>query len=272
MAERPSPPPPPTPVEGAQGEYRLGERLGIVASNAGLALGVLYALGALSLLAELRGAGVATTAAFPLIPIEDHLSRGLDILFSRTGLLLAFLLIASTFVFEELAERRQAKAGEGRAAAPGGIRRWVSENPRLSVALLVAAYAALLVWRPILVGQQLVAMTVAFLALSAVSHFARGAKLATSTRVLVTALGVATGFVARGYAFPAPLPLAEVTVLNAPSVKGEFIGIVDNAWYLAPRRGVIEAVGDRYVVTGRIMPRERAHDWQRRSLPELLTR
>ena len=113
-------------------------------------------------------------------------------------------------------------------------------------------------------------MTVSFLALSGVKHFAGGMTLSTSTRVLVTMFGVATGFVARGYVLPAPLPLAEVTVLNAPSVRGDFIGIVDDAWYVAPRRGVIEAVGDRYVVTARIIARERPEDWRKQTLPALL--
>ena len=117
----PLPTPSPTPGESAKGEYRLGERLGVIASNAGLAVGVLYAVGALRLLADLRGAGVATGEAFPLIPVEDHLSRGLQILFSRTGLVLAFLVIASTFVYEELAERREAKAaGTGAGGAGWG--------------------------------------------------------------------------------------------------------------------------------------------------------
>jgi hypothetical protein len=259
-------------AESAKGEFRLGGRLAKVASNAGLAVGVLYALGGLSLLNQLRGGGVPTTEAFRLIPIEDHLTRGLGILFSRTGLVLALLLIASIFVLEELAERRYAKTAGDDTEAPEGIRRWVSAHTRLSIAILGVAYAALLVWRPILVGQQLVAMTVAFLALSTVSHFARGARLATSTRVLVTMLGVSTGFIARGYVFPPPLPLAEVTVQSAPPVSGQFIGIVDNAWYVAPRRGVIEAVGDRFVVTGRILPRDRPENWPRQSLPELLGR
>jgi hypothetical protein len=261
-----------TPPESAKGEYRLGERLEVVAKNAGLALGVLYALGGLSLLNQLRGGGVPVTEGFRLIPVEDHFVRGLGILFSRTGLVLAILLIASIFVFEGLAERRRATTAEEGAEGPEGFRGWVSAHTALSITILGVAYAGLLVFRPILIGQQLVAMTTAFLALSAVSFFARGARLAVSTRVLVTVLGVSTGFIARGYVFPAPLPLAEVTVENAPPVRGQFIGIVDNAWYLAPRHGVIEAAGDRFVVTGRIMPRERPEDWLRQSLPELLAR
>jgi hypothetical protein len=259
-------------AEGAKGEFRLGERLAALAKNASFALGVLYVLGGLSLLNQLRGGGVPTAEAFRLIPIEEHLSRGISLLFSRTGVVLAVLLIASIFVFETLAERGRAETGDQDTEAPTGIRRWVSAHTRLSLAILGAAYVALLVWRPILIGQQLVAMTAAFLALSTVSHFARGAPLAPSTRVLVMMLGVSTGFIARGYVFPEPLPLAEVTVENAPPVRGQFIGIVNNAWYLAPKRGVIEAAGDRFLVTGRIMPRERPDDWQRQSLPELLAR
>jgi hypothetical protein len=106
--------------------------------------------------------------------------------------------------------------------------------------------------------------------LAAVTYFARGKKPAVSTRVIVLALGLSAGFIVRGFLFPAPLPLAEVTPLNAPPVRGQFIDIVDNSWYLAPRQGLIETVGDHFVVTGRIIPREKPDDWSRKSLPELL--
>jgi hypothetical protein len=258
------------PAEDPKGEFRLGSRLESLAKNATLVLAVLYVLGSLSLLNDLRGGGVSTAEAFRLIPIDHHLSRGLGILLSRTGLLLAVLLVAAALVFQALAERQRAVYGGERAEKQGRLRRWVADHPASSIAIVGLAYAALLVWRPILVGQQLVSMTVVLLTLSAVTYFARGASPDVSTRVIVFALGISAGFIVRGFVFPAPLPLAAVTPQNAPEVRGQFIDIVDNSWYVAPRHGLIESVGDRAVVTGRITSRERPDDWNRKSLPQLL--
>lgn len=79
----------------------FAELVGGVGSAAALILGLIYGVGALVKTAELRNAGVNVGTAFPLIPIQQHLSRGIEI-FLAPGTL-AF--VAAIFILGAVVHR-----------------------------------------------------------------------------------------------------------------------------------------------------------------------
>jgi hypothetical protein len=239
------------------------EALRRLAQNTGLLAALLYAAGALDLVANLREAGVAVTEVFPIIPIDEHLARSVGLLVSPSGLLLAFLLVATTFVLDALTHRRGAWEGK-----PRRIVAWLSARARPAAVLLVAAYVALLFFRPLLVVQQAVSL----LALYAVTRVRPGATIAVSTRMLAIGFALLVGFVVRSYALPQPLPRAEVMVEGATPVRGLYVAVVGDSWYVAVTPGVIRVVGEQHLITARLVSRERRRDWTEYTLPGLLGR
>jgi hypothetical protein len=83
------------------GRRGVAELVGGAGSAAALILGVIYGVGALVKTAELRNADVDVGAAFPLIPIQQHLSRGIEI-FLAPGTL---AIVAAVFVFGAVIHR-----------------------------------------------------------------------------------------------------------------------------------------------------------------------
>jgi hypothetical protein len=234
-----------------------------LAQNSGLLVALLYAAGALDLMGNLRGSGVDVTEVFPIIPIDEHLARSVGLLVSPRGLLLAFLLLATTFVLDALSQRRGAGDGE-----PRGIVAWLSRQPLPAIVLLVVAYVALLFFRPLMVVQQACSL----FALYTVTRVRPGATMAVSTRMLAIVFALLLGFVVRSYALPEPLPRAEVMVEGPTPVRGLYVAVVGDNWYVAVRPGVIRVVGEQHLVTARLVSREHRRDWTEYTLPGLLGR
>jgi hypothetical protein len=245
------------PADSAQEAFRR------LAQNSGLLVALLYVAGALDLVGNLRGSGVDVTEVFPIIPIEEHLARAFGLLVSPQGLLLAVLLFATTFVLDALSQRRG--AGD---ADPRRIVAWLLRQPLPAIVALVVAYVALLFFRPLMVVQQACSL----LALYTVTRVRPGARMAVSTRMLAIVFALLLGFVVRSYALPEPLPRAEVIVEGSPPVRGLYVAMVGDSWYVAPRPGVIRAVGEQHFITGRLVSREHRRDWIEYTLPRLLGR
>jgi hypothetical protein len=245
------------PVDSAQETFRR------LAQNTGLLAILLYAAGALDLVADLRGSGVESAEVLPVIPIEEHLARSLALLVSPSGLLLGLLLVATTFVVDALSHprgRREAELGRIAARLP--------RHRRPAIILLVAAYVALLVFRPLLVAQQVVSL----LTLYAVTRGRPWARIAVSTKMLAIGFAVLFGFVMRAYALPDPLSRAEVVVEGAAPVRGLYVAVVGGNWYIAVTPGELRVVGEQHLITGRLVSPERRRDWRDYTLPGLLGR
>ena len=252
-----------TPAEPAASAQKALAR---VAQNAGLGAAMLYAAGALDLAASLQGAGLSAmqvTQVFRLIPIEQHFARSVGLLVSPRGLLLVALLIATSFVLDAALYRREAGQGE-----PQGIVARLSRAPRPAVVLLVAAYVALLFLRPGALAQQAFSLLILY----GLTRLTPGARIALSTRVLAIGFALLVGFVVREYAFPRPLPQAEVVVEGAAPVRGLLAADVDGTLYMVVAPGVMRIVSAHYAVTTRVVTRERRRDWKESTLPGLLGR
>jgi hypothetical protein len=232
-----------------------------IAQTAGLAAALLYAAGALELVADLRAAGVSAADVFPIIPIEQHLARALELLVSPRGLLIALLLVVTSVVLDAMSHRRGHGEGE-----PEGLAARVSRAPWAAVVLLAAAYLVLLFLRPIVCAQQ--AASVA--GLYGLTRMRPGRQVAVSTRVLAIMFGLLFGFVLREYLTPQPLPQASVVLEGGAPIHGRFIAVVDNSWYLASTSGAVIAGGEKHVVSAQIVPPQQGHDWKDATLPGLL--
>lgn len=245
-----APQPPPSPEE----TFRR------IAQNAGIAVALLYAGGALDLVADLRGNGVSVVDVFPIIPIEQHMARSVELLVSPRGLALGALLVATLLVFEALARRRRGEAGGG------GLVGWVRRQPLPAVVALLAVYIALFFFRPLVVAQQ----TISLAAIYMLTRWRGGRPVAVSTRMVVIICALLVGFVARSYLLPRPLPRAEVQVEGGAAVSGLFVAVVGNSWYLAQPNGVMAVVGEKHVITARVVPRPDSRGWKEATLPGLL--
>jgi len=76
----------------AHAQRNFAELVGGVGSGAALILGLIYGVGALVKTAELRNSGVNVGVAFPLIPMQQHLSRGIEIFLAPETLGLVALI------------------------------------------------------------------------------------------------------------------------------------------------------------------------------------
>jgi hypothetical protein len=251
--------PAPTPV---------AARLQQIVGAASGAIGLVYALGALARLGELIRGGVDVTVAFPIIPVEQHLARGVQILLQPAGLLYLAILIAAALVYQTLLEPPQPAGGKGEGRL-GSVKGWLRANPRLAAAAFVLVFAVVLVVRPLVAAQWLVGTAVMLCSLALI-RLRTGGAVAVTTRVLLILFGAVCGLVFRGYVAPLPLDRVEVTVEGHAPVNGRFVAVVDNSWYLQGGTGVLEEVGDKHAVAARVthVPR---HGWSEKTLPGILS-
>lgn len=74
------------------------DMIGALPAATAVFLGLFYSLGLMRTTAQLLGAGVPVEQALPMIPLQDHLTRGLGAVFSSAWLGLGFAVLLLAFV------------------------------------------------------------------------------------------------------------------------------------------------------------------------------
>jgi hypothetical protein len=108
-----------------------------------LTLGALYTLGVFLTVSQLVGAHVPASQALPLIPLQDHLAKGLAAVFTSplvsiwaTAAFLALLFgYASSRSFERRAKAADALLDEARAQAEALVTGWRGEGEQIAADL-----------------------------------------------------------------------------------------------------------------------------------------
>jgi hypothetical protein len=235
---------------------------------AAIVLGLLYAIGALVRTAELRGAGMTVRDTITLVPIEQHLARGIAVALSPETLLAVAGIVVLGLVFYWALRREQRDVS----------RRTSTRILVLVIALLVAVAVLGVVYRPFaaLAAALAGAAMLGVLAATGVSLPRRGQKalegltpLISIAAVLIAAgvLGVVTALVD-----PQPLPDARLTLDTGKEMRGGFLAVRDGVWYLDTGEDRLRAIPTWAIVVSEIRSRQRQSDKRRmeQSLPTLL--
>jgi hypothetical protein len=231
-----------------------------------IVLGLLYTIGALVRTAELRGAGMTVRDTITLVPIEQHLARGLAVVLSPATLLLVAVAVAGglffAWVLPKLPRWRATKRGLALAiASVAGLGLFGFYRPLAALGVLLAAAAVFGV---------LAATGAPFSVRVPPTKFAEGLTPLTS----VAAFLVATGILAVGEALidPAPLPRAHLDLEGGKDASGGLITVNGGVWYLDTGEDRLRAIPGSAVVASEIRSRQRPRDEKRteQSLPTLL--
>jgi hypothetical protein len=235
---------------------------------AGIVLGLLYAIGALVRTADLRGAGMSVRDTITLVPIEQHLARGISVALSPETLLTVAVIVVLGLVLHWVLRREQRDVST----------RTSTRILVLVIALLAAVAVFGVVHRPFAtLGAALAgAAMVGVLAATGVSLPRRGQNAVegltplTSIAALLIAVGVLG--VTTALVDPQPLPRARLTLDTGKEIRGGLIAVRDGVWYLDVGEDELRGIATTAVVASEIHSRQRPDDERRmeQSLPTLL--
>jgi hypothetical protein len=190
---------------------------------AALLLGLLYALGALLEMADLRGAGLRVGDSLPLLPVTDLLSRGIGV---AVGAGVALLGLAGF----ALSYRRYYDAP---AESTIEMVWWFAGMWLVAVALTLAIY-----FLPLVLGVGILLGVAVCMVLDMRSSNPGGKELACAFAVVVLAFAV------HAVVAPRPLPGTNVRLKTGGTVSGSLITSANNRWALEAPRGRIRVIAD----------------------------
>jgi hypothetical protein len=248
-------------------------------ATAAFLLALVYALGAIARSAELSKAHISTIDAFTLIPIQQYLNRGIQVLVQPSFLIVPVAFVAAAIYLEfELA----------RAPKKKRRRDWElrSKTARVVlIAILVAQLIGLILFRPLFVvgvGCGAVLLAIIFFAVVRRGTRKQRARNFLANPSFGAALFVLTVFLAGASAFfefvyPAALPTVALVTEAAPAttgppgpIAGKLVTFADGNWYVADAGGEIVAVNGQMVRSATIRPGHRGADPTRETLFQLL--
>ena len=194
--------------------------------------GLLYATGALVRTAELREAGMTVRDTITLVPIEQHLSRGIAVALAPNTLIIVLVALLLGVVAHFLVKK------EVKRARPRDTSR------RQLAAALVVGIVALgigIVLRPLGFLAVALGVSAAVWVIAAMSgpEWTRTPRPASLIPAVFTALGVMSVFFAM--IDPQPLPQIRATISGAQKIRGGLIAHHGSKYYVATRN-------DRYTV------------------------
>jgi hypothetical protein len=233
---------------------------------AGIVLGLLYTIGALVRTAELRRAGMTVRDTITLVPIEEHLARGIAVVLSPATLLIVGVAAAGGLLFAYI-----------RATRPP---RETKEPP---LWLLIALIACAVLVGIVLVPFLLLTLVLAFCAVFGIFG-ATGARLSLRPREKflegltplssIAAFLVAAGIIGVTEALidPNPLPRAHLALEKGNDARGGLISVNGGIWYLDTGEDRLRAIPTSAVLASEIRSRDRPQSEKRleQSLPTLL--
>jgi hypothetical protein len=188
---------------------------------AALALGLLYALGALLTMADLNAEGVPVRDTIRLIPLPELLSRGIGTVIT---LILLFLGLAA-FAAAWESGSRSAVGSSGETAG------YVAAILLVLVGLVLAIFVV-----PVIVG---IGILVAVLVLRIVAgRVGSGSVLDTVTALAVVILAVG----ANAYFAPPARPEARIALDKDRTLRGTLIASSGDYWYIKGDGGTVRSI------------------------------
>jgi hypothetical protein len=249
-----------TPVGGGFGLQSL---ISIPATTA-ILLGLIYAVGAVTRSAELNHAGVPLSVAFPLIPIEQDLARGVQVIVAPSLLRGAIFVVVGIALFimaDDLKKHRdtinQRKAVEaagagqaltGTATTPGQQQKGIVKRyASISFGSALLLYAA--VDTPLIFASAIIGGLVGFAIFRATPTPRR---LTPALWVMLMAFMLAVSSLVIELVAPPSLPTVKLQRTLGGPVSGPLIASANATWYVGAPGGGVLAVESRYVLTATI--------------------
>jgi hypothetical protein len=219
-------------------------------------VGVVYATGAIVRAAELEEAGVAAADAFPLIPIEQHLARGIQVLVSPEAIGFYVGLLVCSVLALLITEGLEGVVNRASKRWPG-LRRWklppAGKSRVIAWCALGLVLIGTLVVRPLLLVLIILEGIILYAALRlteppttqlelsdrrpAEERFSlrerlRRRRLGRGTLLLMIATAVILVAGANALVYPRSLPCVELEKKSGVHVEGRLITVADQTWYL----------------------------------------
>ncbi len=247
------------------GVFSLRSLVSVPATTAFL-LALVYAIGAIARSAELNHAGVQVATAFPLIPIEQDLARGVQVAVQPSVVIDVLLLSASLALFvvaDELRTHRQATRPKQNVDAerPERQRSNAVQIGLVASGLGILTYAVLST--PVQFGAAAVggvaAGFVLFMALPSGRRFRPRVRFSPALVVISFAVGLGAASLCLELVDPAPLPSVSIETAGGGRTTGLLVTFADGTWYVAEPKHQLVAVDSRQVLRATILPGHRSH-------------
>jgi hypothetical protein len=230
---------------------------------AALLLGLVYGVGAYSRLEELKHADVPVSVAFPLIPISQHLGRGLQVFLDPFVLAVLGVTAITVLLLETLPPRDP----DRRPRSFWGPFRKLAEAPKLvRVPLILVVIAAFALLVPLLLIGGLIAYFVLMFVIASGAPPGERTKVVRGTRraeisgvlAFVAVILPVGAFALFAEAIdPAPLPSVTLQIVGQQPERGSLITLTDGQWYIWESNRRIRAVDARTVTSAQITEPQR---------------
>lgn len=225
-----------------------------IPATTALLLALIYAVGAITRSAELAHAGVPVRVAFPLIPIEQDLARGVQVAVQPSVLIAAILIVIGVGLFILAAEIRT-RSGTSNPSETSNHRKAGAAERILSFGagsalLIYSLTSAPLVFASTIIGGL---MSLAVLMTVSKGHRLRPpARVAPALVVMLVAIAFSASSLFLELVDPPPLPTVTLQSTPGGAVSGSLITFADGTWYLGAPHGRILAIDSRDVLRATI--------------------
>ncbi len=245
-------------------------------ATAAFLLGLIYAVGSITRSAELNHAGVPIAVAFPLIPIEQDLARGVQVVV-RPSLLIGVILIvagAALFIIANDVKKHGAALSQDQAGQVDAVDPGPRKLGTLERILSLVVGSALIVF--VAVSTPLVFASAAIGALVSVLVFRAGpsswrvpGRIALGFLVMLVFLAFAVSSLFIELVAPPSLPTVTLQRTRGGPLRGSLITLANGIWYVVAPHGQVLAIDSSDVQMATIMP-GRKSKLANESLPRLL--
>lgn len=263
------------------GSVESSKRIGWLHSAPALiaiSLGLIYAVGALSIYGQLKGEHLNALQATGLVPIDQILSRGVGRMASQFGQAAFTLLVVLALVgvvalpVDETSSR---STGEDESQKRTGFLSWPArlyERPKIVLSFIVLIFALMLIGMPM---REALVFIITFGLAGAAFGLAwrltgeRGEHGPRRIGLVYAAAGltvIVASNVAQSFLRPTPLPHVRLVTIEGQTLEGGLIAEADSSWFLAEANHSVLAVNARrirqsYVTYPHRPPEQSALDW-----------
>ena len=238
-----------------------------------LLVGAIYAVGAIAQATALSKAGPAVKAEFTVIPLEQHLDKGIEILVRPFSLLFIVILLVAIATLESAAPK---PAPHALRALRALLRRLAGSRRRRAIVILLLGLvlAAAVYLRPVLVGALVLTLVATFGSVAVLvlgdSPPPHSLRRATRGKVrLGFTIGVLALLLYTAYATPQALQRVSLNLDSGPATIGGLVAFTNGTWYVVTSRNDVEAVDARRVISVVVKPGRPYRLVQEETLPEL---
>jgi hypothetical protein len=225
--------------------FKRSDWLAAIPAVAALSLGVIYALGAIAVYGQIKGAGLNAVQTMPLVPLEQMLGRGIG---SVTSELAQTVVVSAGLVFLMLLLRDRPEASDRPDESSGkGANRsaWIGLG---GFGFLLVAF---FVTYPL--DEAMVILIAVSAQLACMFWLGQRIKPRRDVKALVS-LGLASIFaftlasaVASSFLTPAALPQIKLELNRGCAVAGDLVAMSNGVWYVGTEGGGITAIEIRQV-------------------------